>query len=115
MLRRFQRIINVDLPPIEHRELILFNNLASIIQEKNAWKNVDISSIAALTEGFSGSDLHRACVHATKKMLRKRVAIKDQHQQMKTTPQRHLTSRGISITWYLKFFATYHRAIENII
>ena len=73
-----------------------------MILEKNAWKNVDIESIAALTEGFSGSDLQRACVHATKKMLRKRVAIKDQHQQNRQTPQRHSSFRGISNSRYSK-------------
>ena len=103
LLRRFQRIINVGLPPLEHRESIIFNNLSSMILEKNAWKNVDIASIAALTEGFSGSDLQRACVHATKKMLRKRVAIKDQQQQQRNTPSRHTASRSLSISRYMKF------------
>ena len=74
-----------------------------MILEKNAWKNVDIASIAALTEGFSGSDLQRACVHATKKMLRKRVAIKYQHQR--NTPSRHSTSRSMSISRYRNLYS----------
>ena len=66
--------------------------MSSLISEKLAWKNVDIASIAAITEGFSGSDLQRACFHAAKRMLRKRVAIKDQHQQAKNTPSRQCNS-----------------------
>ena len=76
-----------------------------MIMEKNAWKNVDIESIAALTEGFSGSDLQRACVHATKKMLRKRVAIKDLHQQTRRTPQRH-SRYSKTIRFYMKLCQT---------
>ena len=100
LLRRFQRIINVGLPPLEHRESILYNNLASLVSERSAWKNVELATIAVLTEGFSGSDLQRACIHATKKMLRKRVAIKDQQEQLKKTALKHGGSRQISTARY---------------
>jgi SpoVK/Ycf46/Vps4 family AAA+-type ATPase len=76
--------------------LILSNNLASLVSEKSTWKNVDITTIADITDGFSGSDIQRACVHATKKMLRKRVAIKDQHQHLKPSPSRYDNSRHLS-------------------
>ena len=99
LLRRFQRIINVGLPPLEHRESILYNNLAYLVSERKTWKNVDLSSIAVITDGFSGSDLQRACVHATKKMLRKRVAIKDQQQQVKNNSARTGSSRQLSKAW----------------
>ena len=95
LLRRFQRIINVGLPQLENRKLILCNNLASLVSDKSTWKNVDIASIAEITNGFSGSDIQRACVHATKTMLRKRVAIKDQHQNHKPSPSRYNKSGNL--------------------
>ena len=97
LLRRFQNIINIGLPGQKNRECILHNNL-SLIPEKNAWKNIDIAAIASITDGFSGSDLQRACAQATKKMLRKRVAIKDKNLQNRSNSSRNnVNSRHLCI------------------
>ena len=103
LLRRFQNIINIGLPGQKHRESILYNNL-SLIPEKNAWKNIDIAAIASITDGFSGSDLQRACAQATKKMLRKRVAIKDKNLQNRSNSSRNnVNSRHLCIGRYKQF------------
>ena len=104
LLRRFQNIINIGLPGQKHRESILYNNL-SLIPEKNAWKSIDIAAIASITDGFSGSDLQRACAQATKKMLRKRVAIKDKNLQNRKehTSRNNVNSRHLCIGRYKQF------------
>ena len=103
LLRRFQNIINIGLPGQKHRESILYNNL-SLIPEKNAWKSIDIAAIASITDGFSGSDLQRACAQATKKMLRKRVAIKDKNLQNRSNSSRNnVNSRHLCIGRYKQF------------
>jgi cell division protease FtsH len=65
---RFDRIINVPLPDLKSRELILQQYIDS-----KPWKmvNVSVSNLASMTAGFSGADLknlvNEATIHAVRR------------------------------------------------
>ena len=79
LLRRFQRVVCMDLPDLESRRAILRQNLRQMLPPKSiAIKaaSIDFDGLGSATEGFSGSDLHTACANATKKMLRRQISLK---------------------------------------
>ena len=77
LLRRFQQIIDVDLPNFDQRVSILRNRLTAFNGNKSASAEADLKDLASRTEGFSGSDLDRGCSMAIQKVLRRRVKMKE--------------------------------------
>ncbi|KAL3714230.1 hypothetical protein ACJRO7_006209 [Eucalyptus globulus] len=65
IIRRFERRIMVGLPSIESREMILKTLLA-----KEVVADLDYKELAAMTEGYSGSDLKNLCVTAAYRPVR---------------------------------------------
>ncbi|KAI4340902.1 hypothetical protein MLD38_025696 [Melastoma candidum] len=65
IIRRFERRIMVGLPSIENREMILKTLLS-----KEKVENLDYKEIAAMTEGYSGSDLKNLCMTAAYRPVR---------------------------------------------
>ncbi|KAL6508381.1 hypothetical protein OROHE_021923 [Orobanche hederae] len=65
IIRRFERRIMVDLPSVENREKILRTVLS-----KEKVEHLDFKELAAMTEGYSGSDLKNLCVTAAYRPVR---------------------------------------------
>ncbi|KAK4279331.1 hypothetical protein QN277_011128 [Acacia crassicarpa] len=65
IIRRFERRIMVGLPSVENREMILTTLLA-----KEKTENLDLKELAAMTEGYSGSDLKNLCTTAAYRPVR---------------------------------------------
>jgi len=66
VLRRLSRRILIDLPSVENRAKILH----VILSKEEMDSDVDVDSIAKMTEGFSGSDLKNLCVAAAYQPIR---------------------------------------------
>ena len=66
LLRRFQRVVNMDLPDNGAREQILRQNIGTLLPK--GLKGLDLGTLITEMEGFSGSDVRTACVNATKKV-----------------------------------------------
>ncbi|KAL6620780.1 hypothetical protein ACP70R_035919 [Stipagrostis hirtigluma subsp. patula] len=60
IIRRFERRIMVGLPTVESRELIL----RTLLSKEKVDESIDFKELAAMTEGYSGSDLKNLCVTA---------------------------------------------------
>ncbi|CAM6112210.1 unnamed protein product [Calypogeia fissa] len=58
IIRRFERRIMVGLPDAENREKIL----RAILAKERLEEGFDFAELAAMTEGYSGSDLKNLCV-----------------------------------------------------
>ncbi|MED6165265.1 hypothetical protein PIB30_097951 [Stylosanthes scabra] len=65
IIRRFERRIMVGLPSVENREKILKTLLA-----KEKHENLDFKELAAMTEGYTGSDLKNLCITAAYRPVR---------------------------------------------
>ncbi|XP_052187450.1 uncharacterized protein LOC127798146 [Diospyros lotus] len=68
IIRRFERRIMVGLPSLEGREMILKTLLA-----KEKVDNLDFKELAAITEGYSGSDLKNLCITAAYRPVRELI------------------------------------------
>ncbi|KAL0358913.1 UNVERIFIED_CONTAM: ATPase family AAA domain-containing protein 1-A [Sesamum angustifolium] len=68
IIRRFERRIMVDLPSVENREMILRTLLS-----KEKAEDIDFKELAAMTEGYSGSDLKNLCVTAAYRPVRELI------------------------------------------
>uniref|UniRef100_A0A7N0RBR6 AAA+ ATPase domain-containing protein n=1 Tax=Kalanchoe fedtschenkoi TaxID=63787 RepID=A0A7N0RBR6_KALFE len=68
IIRRFERRIMVGLPSVESRELILRTLLA-----KEKVDDLDYKELAAMTEGYSGSDLKNLCTTAAYRPVRELI------------------------------------------
>ncbi|KAL6848867.1 hypothetical protein ACP4OV_021450 [Aristida adscensionis] len=66
IIRRFERRIMVGLPTTESRELIL----RTLLSKEKVDENIDFKELAAMTEGYSGSDLKNLCVTAAYRPVR---------------------------------------------
>ncbi|XP_051122872.1 calmodulin-interacting protein 111-like [Andrographis paniculata] len=78
IIRRFERRIMVDLPSVESREKIL-NTLLS----KEKVEDLDLKELAAMTEGYSGSDLKILCVTAAYRPVRELIQQERQKDKEK--------------------------------
>lgn len=70
ILRRFQRVFNIDLPTDRDREAILSRALRSMT---NSGSSLDLAQLVEATRGYSGSDLIRGCSEAKRRLFRKMV------------------------------------------
>jgi SpoVK/Ycf46/Vps4 family AAA+-type ATPase len=77
LLRRFQQILNIDLPDVDQRIAILQKNLLPFGGNQKK-PDFNYQDLASKTEGFSGSDLDRACGLAIQKLFRRRVKMKEE-------------------------------------
>ncbi|GMH29587.1 hypothetical protein Nepgr_031430 [Nepenthes gracilis] len=68
IIRRFERRIMVGLPSVESREMILKRLLA-----KENTEFLDFKQLAAMTEGYSGSDLKSLCITAAYRPVRELI------------------------------------------
>lgn len=75
IIRRFERRIMVGLPSVASRELIL----KSLLSKEKVEEGLDYKELAAITEGYSGSDLKNLCTTAAYRPLRE--LIKQERQR----------------------------------
>lgn len=68
IIRRFERRIMVGLPSVESREKILRTLLS-----KEKVEDMDFKELAAMTEGYSGSDLKNLCITAAYRPVRELI------------------------------------------
>ncbi|KAL2556156.1 P-loop containing nucleoside triphosphate hydrolase superfamily protein [Forsythia ovata] len=68
IIRRFERRVMVGLPSAESREMILRTLLS-----KEKVEDLDFKELAAMTEGYSGSDLKNLCVTAAYRPVRELI------------------------------------------
>ncbi|KAL6971985.1 hypothetical protein U1Q18_031668 [Sarracenia purpurea var. burkii] len=87
IIRRFERRIMLGLPSAESREMILKTLLA-----KEKVENLDFKELAAMTEGYSGSDLKNLCVTAAYLPVRELL----QQERLKDTKQKQKAEEGQS-------------------
>ncbi|KAL2527373.1 P-loop containing nucleoside triphosphate hydrolase superfamily protein [Abeliophyllum distichum] len=78
IIRRFERRIMVDLPSVENREMILKTLLS-----KEKVEDLDFKELAAITEGYSGSDLKNLCVTAAYRPVRELIQQERQKDKEK--------------------------------
>lgn len=69
IIRRFERRIMVGLPSLESRELIL----KSLLSKEKVIDGLDYKELAAITEGYSGSDLKNLCTTAAYRPVRELI------------------------------------------
>lgn len=80
LLRRFQQIINIDLPEIDQRVNILRKSLFPMLDKNSKATKIlesHLEKFGSKTAGFSGSDLQRGCCLAIQKQLRRKVEMKE--------------------------------------
>ncbi|KAL2227009.1 UNVERIFIED_CONTAM: Spastin [Sesamum indicum] len=82
IIRRFERRIMVGLPSVENREMIL----RTLLAKENVEEDLDFKELAAMTEGYSGSDLKNLCVTAAYRPVRE--LIQQERQKDKEKKQR---------------------------
>ncbi|KAI3425422.1 AAA domain-containing protein [Psidium guajava] len=87
IIRRFERRIMVGLPSIESRELIMKTLLA-----KEIVADLDYKELAAMTEGYSGSDLKNLCVTAAYRPVRDLI----QQERLKNLERKRRAEEGES-------------------
>ncbi|KAG1346502.1 peroxisome biosynthesis protein PAS1 [Cocos nucifera] len=87
IIRRFERRIMVGLPSVESRELILRKLLS-----KEKVEELDYKEIAAMTEGYSGSDLKNLCVTAAYRPVRELI----QRERLKELEKKRKAEEGDS-------------------
>eukprot|EP01125_Pyxidicula_operculata_P011994 TRINITY_DN3934_c0_g1_i1.p1 TRINITY_DN3934_c0_g1~~TRINITY_DN3934_c0_g1_i1.p1 ORF type:complete len:1193 (-),score=351.43 TRINITY_DN3934_c0_g1_i1:488-3868(-) len=66
VLRRLPRRLLVDLPDVDNRSKIL----KVVLKDEEVDNTIDLSELAKMTEGYSGSDLHNLCVAAAYQPIR---------------------------------------------
>ncbi|KAF6162131.1 hypothetical protein GIB67_008260 [Kingdonia uniflora] len=69
IIRRFERRIMVGLPSVENRELIL----KTLLSKEKTEDGLDFKELAAMTEGYSGSDLKNLCTTAAYRPVRELI------------------------------------------
>ncbi|KAK4793279.1 hypothetical protein SAY86_023714 [Trapa natans] len=82
IIRRFERRIMVGLPSVENREMILRTVLS-----KEKVEDLDYKELAAMTEGYSGSDLKNLCTTAAYRPVRELIQqerLKDKERKQKS-------------------------------
>ncbi|XP_030533443.2 calmodulin-interacting protein 111 [Rhodamnia argentea] len=87
IIRRFERRIMVGLPSIESREMIMKTLLA-----KEIVADLDYKELAAMTEGYSGSDLKNLCVTAAYRPVRDLI----QEERQKNLERKRRAEEGES-------------------
>ena len=85
LLRRFQQVLNIDLPDYQQRVAILRKSALSFpgksdVSNNKKYQETNFESLAEKTEGFSGSDLDRACARAIQKLFRRRIKMKEEEK-----------------------------------
>ncbi|PWZ11646.1 Spastin [Zea mays] len=76
IIRRFERRIMVGLPTLESRELIL----RTLLSKEKVDEDIDFKELAAMTEGYSGSDLKNLCVTAAYRPVRELLKIERERE-----------------------------------
>lgn len=76
VIRRFSRRLMVNLPDASSRERIL----RLILSKEELAEDVDLVSLANMTDGFSGSDLKNLCIAAAHRPIRE---LRDREEQEK--------------------------------
>ncbi|KAL0299616.1 UNVERIFIED_CONTAM: Spastin [Sesamum radiatum] len=82
IIRRFERRIMVGLPSVENREMIL----RTLLSKENVEEDLDFKELAAMTEGYSGSDLKNLCVTAAYRPVRELIQqerLKDKEKKQR--------------------------------
>nr|XP_027080392.1 nuclear valosin-containing protein-like [Coffea arabica] len=69
IIRRFERRIMVGLPSVENREMIL----KTLLSKECVDESLDFKELAAMTEGYSGSDLKNFCTTAAYRPVRELI------------------------------------------
>ncbi|KAK8955441.1 Katanin p60 ATPase-containing subunit A1 [Platanthera guangdongensis] len=69
IIRRFERRIMVGLPSLESRELIL----KSLLSKEKVIEGLEYKELAAITDGYSGSDLKNLCTTAAYRPVRELI------------------------------------------
>ncbi|KAG2700573.1 hypothetical protein I3843_06G005100 [Carya illinoinensis] len=92
IIRRFERRIMVGLPSTESREMILRTLLA-----KEKVENLEFKELAAMTEGYTGSDLKNLCITAAYRPVRELIQ-QERLKDMKHKDAEGKTSEGTSET-----------------
>ncbi|GLU21184.1 hypothetical protein SLE2022_373410 [Rubroshorea leprosula] len=88
IIRRFERRIMVGLPSVESREKILRTLLV-----KETVEGLDFKELAAMTEGFSGSDLKNLCVTAAYRPVRELI----QQERLKDMERKKAEEAGKNV------------------
>uniref|UniRef100_A0ACD5T6S6 Uncharacterized protein n=1 Tax=Avena sativa TaxID=4498 RepID=A0ACD5T6S6_AVESA len=87
IIRRFERRIMVGLPTQESRELIL----RTVLSKEKVDDNIEYKELAAMTEGYSGSDLKNLCMTAAYRPVRellKKERLKEVERRKKEAEQK---------------------------
>nr|GMD53739.1 calmodulin-interacting protein 111-like [Ipomoea batatas] len=87
IIRRFERRIMVGLPSAESREKILRTLLA-----KENVADIDFMELAAMTDGYSGSDLKNLCITAAYRPVRELI----QQERVKAMQKKRKAEDGQS-------------------
>ncbi|KAL7108325.1 hypothetical protein ACP275_06G105400 [Erythranthe tilingii] len=90
IIRRFERRIMVDLPSVENRETILKTLLS-----KEKAEDLDFKELAAITEGYSGSDLKNLCITAAYRPVRE--LMQQERERDKEKKQKDESSEDSSV------------------
>ncbi|KAF3650813.1 SLAC1, putative isoform 1 [Capsicum annuum] len=69
IIRRFERRIMVGLPSVENREMIM----KTLLAKERVDEGLDFKELAAMTEGYSGSDLKNLCTTAAYRPVRELI------------------------------------------
>ncbi|KAK4422556.1 Spastin [Sesamum alatum] len=85
IIRRFERRIMVGLPTVENREKIL-----RTLVSKEKVEDLDFMELAAMTEGYSGSDLKNLCITAAYRPVRELI----QQERLKDQEKKHKAKEG---------------------
>ncbi|KAL3834296.1 hypothetical protein ACJIZ3_009032 [Penstemon smallii] len=96
IIRRFERRIMVDLPSLENREMILKTLLS-----KEKVEGLDFKELAAMTEGYSGSDLKNLCVTAAYRPVRELIQQerkKDKEKQKRDEADASVSKEDASVS-----------------
>lgn len=88
IIRRFERRIMVGLPSLENRERIL----KTLLSKESVDESLDFKELAAMTEGYSGSDLKNLCTTAAYRPVRELI-----HQEaLKDLEKKHREQQGVN-------------------
>ncbi|KAL3635635.1 hypothetical protein CASFOL_020182 [Castilleja foliolosa] len=79
IIRRFERRIMVGLPSVENREKIL----RTVLSKEKIEEGLDFMGLAAMTEGYSGSDLKNFCITAAYRPVRELIQQERRKDQEK--------------------------------
>ncbi|XP_020574942.1 uncharacterized AAA domain-containing protein C16E9.10c [Phalaenopsis equestris] len=82
IIRRFERRIMVGLPSAESRELIL----KSLLSKEKVDEGLEYKELAAMTDGYSGSDLKNLCTAAAYRPVRELIK---QERQIELERKKH--------------------------